>query len=174
MLKSLNLLTERKARILLETGTARYGAENFAGDGGSTIIFSEWAQNNQATLYSVDISQEYLTNAKEALDSRVATVFVESDSVEFLEKFDRSIDFLYLDSYDYEYGNVLPSQLHHLNEIVAAYPHLHEHSIVMVDDCDLPHGGKGKFVINFLIARGWKVIADKYQVILVRESSLNQ
>jgi hypothetical protein len=94
--------------------------------------------------------------------------FVESDSVQFLKEFDKEIDFLYLDSFDYEKENPLPSQEHHLKEIQVVYNKLKPESIVMIDDCDLPGGGKGRLAIDFLTARGWKVVFKSYQVILIR------
>jgi hypothetical protein len=78
------------------------------------------------------------------------------------------IDFIYLDSYDYELNNPIGSQLHHLKEIEAAHPFLRESSVIMIDDCDLPEGGKGKFAIEFLLERGWRVVKKQYQVILAR------
>jgi hypothetical protein len=94
---------------------------------------------------------------------------VEGDSVNFLKNFDRQIDFLYLDSYDFEKNNPSPSQQHHLREIEAAYDKLTPQSIVMIDDCDLAHGGKGKLVIAYLLDKGWSIYAQDYQVILVNK-----
>jgi len=60
----------------------------------------------------------------------------------FLQNFDRPIDFPYRDSYDFNPHDPKPSQNHHLKEIVAAYSCLHENSVVLIDDCDLPQGAK--------------------------------
>lgn len=166
--QSLQLLEERKCKVLVETGTSRGGKSNCLGDGCATLIFGDWAKDHQAHLFSVDISAQNLANAAAALGNADSSVsLVESDSVAFLSSFSGQIDFLYLDSYDYEYRNPDPSQQHHLKEIQAAYPHLTENSIVMIDDCDLPGGGKGKLVIDFLQEKGWKVIARAYQVIMI-------
>ncbi len=167
---ALKLLSEREAKTIVETGTARAGAEWCLTDGGSTLIFGNWANDNGATLYSIDIDKDALLKAERALGAAVSyTRFVHSDSIQFLHKFDQSIDFLYLDSFDFEIGNPISSQKHHLEEIMAAYPLLTENSIVMIDDCDLPHGGKGKFAIIFLQRMGWKIMAEGYQVILVKD-----
>jgi len=165
----LRLMRERNVHLVVETGTARGGHMAFTGDGGFTIIFGLWASLNKAHLYSVDISAQGIENAKTMVKPYMDYItFVEDDSVHFLKEFDQTIDFLYLDSFDYEKNNPLPSQEHHLKEIEAAYDKLKPESIVMIDDCDLPGGGKGKLVINFLTARGWKVVFKSYQVILVR------
>ena len=169
-LLALELMQKRKAKVIVETGTARYGSGNFIGDGGSTIIFGDWARKNNAVLYSIDIDEGALYNAYQNLgDSTKAVHLVHSDSVEFLRRFNQTIDFLYLDSYDFDCFNPDPSQEHHLNEIIAAYPYLRENSVVMIDDCDLPHGGKGKLVIDYLLKRGWKILAEQYQVILSKK-----
>ena len=82
------------------------------------------------------------------------------------------IDFLYLDSFDFELHNPSPSQEHHLKEIIAVAPRLRKSTIIMVDDCDLPYGGKGKLVIKWLKERGWVEHKSGYQVILVHKASL--
>lgn len=167
---ALALMEERGARVLVETGTARGGKCNCEGDGCSTLVFGEWAHQHQAILYSVDIDPQAIARAREDLgDVASAVQLVEGDSGNFLHNFGQPIDFLYLDSYDFDVHNPLPSQCHHLKEIKAAYPWLGKQSIVMIDDCDLPHGGKGRLVLHYLRQRGWKVVADGYQVVLVRQ-----
>jgi hypothetical protein len=166
---ALELLNQKASPVIVETGTARGGRKNCGGDGCSTIIFADWLKRHKGEFYSVDISQKYLDNAKRGLRELAPFAnLICSDSVAFLKQFNKTIDFLYLDSYDFSVNNPDPSQEHHLKEIMAAYPHLSEGCIVMIDDCDLPHGGKGKLVIGFLLDQGWKIIAQSYQVILAR------
>lgn len=168
-LQALQLMKEKKAETLVETGTARCGKRNCIGDGCSTLVFAEWAAQNEAFLYSIDINKDNLQAAEKDLgDLSDFVQFVQSDSVIFLKTFSHPIDFLYLDSYDYEAHNPLPSQRHHLREIKAAYPWLTDDSIVMIDDCALPNGGKGKLVIEYLLKRKWKIVANDYQVILIK------
>jgi hypothetical protein len=169
-LYALNLLEERKAKTLVETGTARNGCANCLGDGCSTIIFGNWAKENQAFLYSVDVASEALQNAQNGLGfSKPFVHFVQQDSISFLQNFNQPIDFLYLDSLDFDPLNPIPSQMHHLDEAMAAYPHFTEQTIVMIDDCGLFFGGKGRLAISFLARMGWKVLVQDYQVILARE-----
>ena len=165
----LRLLDERDAKVLVETGVARMGLEKSKGDGASTIVFGLWASQNNAHLYSVDIDPEATTKAGEAtaamgLDNHVT--LVTSDSVEYLESFTDAVDFLYLDSYDYQQA----SQAHHLKEIEAIEGCLHDDTVILIDDCDMPNGGKGKLVIERLTANGWTVHMSEYQVILLRDS----
>ena len=170
----LRLLDERGARVLLETGVARMGLEKSKGDGASTIVFGLWAKQNDAHLYSVDIDPEATQRAGQAVAAMGLSnnvTLVTSDSVAYLDDFTETVDFLYLDSYDYHKTDTAiqtASQDHHLKEIKAIEGCLHDKTVILIDDCDMPNGGKGKLVIEWLTARGWKVHMSEYQVILVQ------
>ena len=75
---------------------------------------------------------------------------------------------MYLDSLDYDLDNPLPAQEHCFNEIKAAYEKLTDDSIILIDDCNLPGGGKGKLAIEWLVDQGWVLLIYKYQAILVK------
>lgn len=171
----LRLLDERNATTLLETGVARMGLEKSKGDGASTIVFGLWSKQNDAHLYSVDIDPEATKRAGVAVDAMGlgdSVTLVTSDSVAYLDNFTDSVDFLYLDSYDYHKTDTAiqtASQNHHLKEIKAIEGCLHDDTVILIDDCDMPNGGKGKLVIERLTAQGWKVHMSEYQVILVRD-----
>jgi len=167
--KALRLLEDRQIKTIVETGTARGGDLAFTGDGGFTIIFGYWCFLNQADLYSVDIEERAIQRARTMVSEWETNIhFFQDDSVHFLENFAKPIEFLYLDSFDFDRNDPEPSQLHHLREIEAAYEKLTENAVVMIDDCGLPHGGKGKFVIDYLKNKGWKIYAQGYQVIMLR------
>lgn len=152
-----NLIRDRNLYTWVETGTSRNGYSNCIGDGCSTMVYSDFLVDLPGELFSVDIDENAINCAKSALKlSKDRIHFYTSDSITFLREFDRPIDFLYLDSYDFDFNNPTPSQEHHLKEIEAAYDKLHDHSVVMIDDCRLPHGGKGKLIIDYLVKRGWK------------------
>ncbi|MDJ0749600.1 MAG: class I SAM-dependent methyltransferase [Woeseiaceae bacterium] len=173
----LRLLDERNARVLVETGVARMGLEKSKGDGASTIVFGLWSKQNGAHLHSVDIDPEATAKAGEAVAAMGLgenVTLVTSDSVAFLEGFTDAVDFLYLDSYDYHKTDTAiqqASQAHHLKEIEAIEGCLHDGTVILIDDCDLPNGGKGKLVIEHLTANGWKVHMSLYQVILLRDAA---
>jgi len=174
---TLALLEERGARVLVETGVARQGLENTRGDGGSTIVFSLWASQNQAHLHAVDINSDNTARAAQAIEEYKLQDYVSlyvSDSIEFLKSFEEQVDLLYLDSYDYDKRNISIQQLsqqHHLYEFQAIESRLHENTVVLIDDCNLPGGGKGKLVIDYILSRGWKIYRYKYQAILVRRQT---
>lgn len=171
------ILSTTKPKIIVETGTARQGISGLgvngeSMDGASTLLFTEFAKKLGCQFYSVDINAEHLAFAKATcinlFGNDISTQFIHQDSVDFLRNFPSEIDCLYLDSFNFDFNNPEPSQTHHLKEIQAAYPKLSKHCVIMIDDCNLPHGGKGAKVIPWLKERGWKVIHNAYQVILVR------
>ena len=173
--RAMELMDERKASVLVETGVARYGMLNTKSDGASTIVFGLWAKHNNALLYSVDIDKEAITKGQQAVDKMGIDSSVSlkvSDSVNYLDAFQKNIDFLYLDSYDYSNKDLTiqkASQEHHLKEIKAVEDKLHDNSIVLIDDCRLSGGGKGKLVIEYLTKSGWKIDMNKYQVLLIKD-----
>lgn len=170
--EALRLLSERNVRTIVETGTERWldASYCFDGDGGSTIIFGHWAFCNDAQMFSVDINETHVNYSTDNTFSYLSNLtLVIQDSVAFLENFPSQIDFLYLDSYDYDEKNPGPPQEHCLKEILAAENKLTKDSIVMIDDCNIPGGGKGKLAIEYLLSKDWYLHKNQHQVILLRK-----
>jgi Methyltransferase domain len=162
---ALQLIIDRNLQVLVETGCMR---SHRCGEGCSTLVFSDIARDRALEFYSFDTDRNSIATAQNVVSSiRGKAKIVRGDSVTLLGAFEGPIDFLYLDSLDFIGADPDPSQQHHLKEIQAAYPHLHEKSVVMIDDCGLEEGGKGKLVIAFLLEHGWKVLQSDYQVILI-------
>ncbi|EZH71700.1 hypothetical protein ATO12_05920 [Aquimarina atlantica] len=173
--KTLQLLNERNAKILVETGTSRNGLKGTKTDGGATIVFGKWAKENNAKLHSVDISKDSVQGAQKAVQEenlQDSTTVHLGDSLDFLKNFNESIDFLYLDSYDYSKTDIeiqKKSQEHHLQEFILAEDKLHDKSIVLIDDCRLPGGGKGKTVVEYMLKKDWEILINAYQILLVKK-----
>ena len=168
-------MKKTKAKTIVETGTSREGLRGAKSNGAATIIFGKWAKENNAFVHSVDINEESVKNSQEEVDRQNLQEFVQihhSDSLDFLNDFNETVDVLYLDSYDYSNDPEVQkkSQQHHLEEFQRIEDQLHDDSIVLIDDCDLPNGGKGKLVIAYMLDRGWKILVESYQVLLVRDN----
>lgn len=169
---AVKLMKERKAKMLIETGVARHGLRLARTDGASTIVFGVWAKKNGAFLHSVDIDPQAIEIAQKQVNEFSLQNHVTlhaQDSVEFLKNFEQEVDFLYLDSYDYPRNDAKEqkdSQEHHLKEFKAIEHQLHDKTIVLIDDCHRPGGGKGKLVIAYMQQKGWKILMKKYQVLL--------
>jgi len=172
--KALKLMQLHNASVLVETGVARQGLNYSKSDGASTIVFGTWAKNNGAKLFSVDINPKAISTCQSTINELGLSEHIKlniSDSINYLENFEGNIDFLYLDSYDYNRNNpsiIKASQVHHLNEIMAAENKFHDNTIILIDDCKLPGGGKGKDAVRYLMEKGWKMNMNKYQILLTK------
>ena len=129
-------------------------------------------------MFSVDINQDSVQKCEAELSKHNLDQFVTvavQDSLVYLMEFEQKIDFLYLDSYDYSRTDVeiqQKSQEHHLQEFQIVEEKLHSNTIVLIDDCGLPGGGKGKTVIEYMKSKGWVVLLSEYQVLLLHSDSL--
>lgn len=165
---------------IVETGSMRceHGEMNFGGDGASTFIFDSYinylVNNNVVFGYSefdsVDINQDSCDYAVKNVHSKSTKIHC-SDSVLFLSNLNKikTIDLLYLDSFDVERGNHHPSSLHHLMELTASMKHLRPGSLVCVDDYDAffddGKSGKGVYIKQYFDKLGIEPIFEGYQLL---------
>ena len=173
------LLDQKKDKdyFIVETGCMRadHGQLALGDDGASTYIFDDFINFYDGEVVSVDINPDNVRHAQKMVSDRT-TVYC-SDSVEFLWNIPdkRKIDLLYLDSYDFEPDNPIPSQKHHLKELTAVMKNLRKGSIIMVDDnantpefewfTKIAQGGKAGFVKEFMKDVGAELLLDEYQII---------
>lgn len=98
--EALSLLTKKKGKIIVETGTVRQ--EDDWGAGYSTVIFGRYCKEFGTKLYTIDNDGRHLVTAKVITEEFSDHIeYVLSDSVKALRDFRGEIDLLYLDSVDY-------------------------------------------------------------------------
>ena len=157
----------RGLKTIVETGCARgkrkfffFSRKNWK-DGMSTMIFSDYAKFVNGSLITCDIDNHNIKNAKKFVGSNKRYVeFVVDDSLNFLNKINKNIDFLYLDSLD---GQFEGASKHQLEEIKVAKKCLHKKSLVLLDD----KGNKTNLSIDFMLKNNFKIINEtKEQVLL--------
>lgn len=107
---ALNLLNQQHPNpTIIETGCQRQ--KDDIGGGMSTTIFAEYLSRYNGKLISVDLSPQSCLVAKQVIapfiEHKVNISIIESDSVKFLAEYQGSCDLLYLDSFDYPYGELL-------------------------------------------------------------------
>lgn len=170
LLLATQLCLERNLLNIVETGTSRI-ENNFGGDGLSTIIFGHLVKLYDGRVWTCDILPDHIEICKKITSEYSDNItYVVSDSVEFLRLHGRLIDLLYLDSMDFAIGSdPNPPQTHCVNEYLAAKDKLTDQSVIVIDDCLLPHGGKGGKLIPILEAEGWKGVYKGYQTVWVRK-----
>src|SRR6476619_6173845 len=117
--------------VICETGCVRQ-ADNWLGDGGSTLIWNAFVEERSARAFSVDNDLAAVELAQK-LCPRVRVSH--SDSVAYLSQLSLDhIDLLYLDSRDFStgYEDQVAAALHCMHEFTAA-THCRP-KFVMVDD----------------------------------------
>ena len=125
-------------------------------------MFAEFAKFIDGELHTCDISRNNIKNAKfftKKLSKYIS--FYEEDSISFLKRFPKTIDFLYLDSFDGH--NVELASKHQLKEAEMAISKLTSRSLILLDD----KGSKTIYSFPFLIKNGFKVILETQQQIIL-------
>lgn len=203
---ALNLFLQFEGKTIVETGCVRL--KDDWGAGNSTVMLADFCTKYEGRLWSVDITARNIQLSRELTKefSDVITLEV-NDSVAFLSNIKErtdglsKIDLLYLDSFDYPYGELLDiyggkvnldkaiatlksmsteeivdkhghiiaaSQEHCLKELMAALPYIHDHTPILIDDNDLPGGGKSRTARDWLAANGYTCILDLYQSLWIK------
>jgi len=185
--KAFDFLANKRpsGHLIVETGCARQ-ANNWAGDGQSTYLFDRFASESTGQVFSVDIDPHACAYARSLVSA--ATTVATEDSVPFLRRLGRDlvkagrhVDLLYLDSFDCDAANPIPSAVHHLKELCAIMPALGPQTLVMVDDAFrtlqavcagsadysiiADHGiaGKATYVAQFFRQIGIPIFFEGYQ-----------
>lgn len=164
-------LASKQNLLLLETGCMRadHGELSWGDDGCSTLLFGLLAQSTNGRCISVDISPKAVKHARKY--SGKFNELVNEDSISFLSRFEHMhlVDLLYLDSFDFEAENPLPSQEHHLREIQVCFDRLKSGALVLVDDADTKFDGslfgKATLVQEFFQQKGILPVIEDYQVL---------
>jgi len=161
-------------KVIVETGCQR--EKDDWGAGCSTSVFSECIQtlDSEVRLWTVDISQQAMDVCKICTMNTFPYIdYVLDDSVEFLKRFDKPIDLLYLDSYDWlpEEPILSACQQHQLKEIHAAWKNVHPKTVILLDDNGLDGGGKTKATRKFLKENDWEEIFNEYQSAWIHKDS---
>lgn len=171
---------------IIETGCVRKDSD--WGDGKSTVLFAKYAECHLGSVvYSVDRDPAAVALCR-TLAGEVVRLHC-SDSVAFLKSLAdqrpadlAAIDLLYLDSYDVDFANPLPSAIHHLKELAAIAPLLSANTLVVVDDSPMsvlgvPQApgrlrmisqpqvsGKGKLIAEYADQVGAERLISGYQM----------
>jgi len=155
--------------LIIETGCLRV-PNNWAGDGQSTFQFDWYARERQGSVFTIDINPASIDSARRACSGTTSTIL--NDSRPALHALGqnsaRFASLLYLDSFDLDLSDPMPSAMHHATEMMAARGLIGEGTIICVDDFDVPPlgaGGKGLIVDQFMASVGARLLYSGYQKI---------
>ncbi|WP_218064136.1 MULTISPECIES: hypothetical protein [Nguyenibacter] len=153
--------------FIVETGSLRI-PDNWEGDGQSTFQFDWYARTRHGSVFTIDINPASIDSARRACSGTTSTIL--NDSVAALHALGsvagRPAALIYLDSFDLDLENPVPSAVHHAMEVMAARRLIGEGTIICVDDFDVPplgQGGKGLIVDQFMSSIGAEVVYSGYQ-----------
>ena len=170
---------------ILETGTSAWGAD-------STRLWDEYVRTSGGQVQTVDIRKE----PSEELAAQVSshTKFTISDSVEFLSNLasqNFTADLIYLDSYDVDWANPTPAEIHGEKEFAIAKKLIRVGGIILIDDTptqdfakrmglniaaptiDQPLTIRGKGALALLAIKGdsnFSILSHQYAVAIKRIS----
>jgi hypothetical protein len=121
-------MKDLKNPYILESGMAAYGTN-------STYLFNEYVKKYGGFFWSVDLNKDLVEKHKGNMCP--ATTLVHDDSVSFFKNWSRShdvADVIYLDSYDLNFYNPIPSGNHGLAEYNALIPVIKKNTLLLIDD----------------------------------------
>ncbi|MQR99919.1 hypothetical protein [Gluconobacter aidae] len=160
-------LDRHEAPFIIETGCLRV-PRNWDGDGQSTFQFDWYARERQGRVMTIDVNPQSIDSARRACSSVTSTIL--NDSVATLDALGAAgmgpAALIYLDSFDLDLDNPMPSAIHHAMELMAARRLLGPGTILCIDDFDvapLGPGGKGLIVDRFLHTIRTEVLYSGYQ-----------
>ena len=149
---------------IVETGTARQ-PDNWQWDGQSTILWDAFVNHYSGVIYSIDNDEKAIEVARTSVSKSVHFIF--GDSIQTLKNMDNKIieqiDLLYLDSYDFDPNNPIPSAFHHLEELAVIYRRLKKGCLIVVDDCFADDLGKHLLIYRFMNSLGISPLFRGYQ-----------
>jgi hypothetical protein len=155
---------------LLETGSTRT-IGNWEGDGQSTILFDAFLNFHEGLLFSIDLNPEATVTSRKHTSPKTHCIC--SDSVRFINDLSRlmrstlEFDLFYLDSFDVDFNNPMPSAFHHVKELMSVGK-LAEGTIIAIDDNVEREGkliGKGGLVEEYFSEIGVAPIYRGYQFV---------
>lgn len=159
-------LAQHQRPLIVETGCLRIPG-NWEGDGQSSFMFDALVRARNGLFFSIDALPESIETARRALSS--AANLICNDSVAALHALSRVVNgaasLLYLDSFDLDLADPMPSAIHHILELTAARPLIGPGTIVCVDDYEVlgEQGGKGLILDQFFSAIRAEVLHSGYQ-----------
>lgn len=168
MYRAISFLNEHKKNpTIVEIGTLR---DNTKGGGHSTYKFGEYCFKFGGSLHTVDILEDAIDFSRKATKNYQPWItYHVQDSSEFLNTFNGKIDLLYLDGFDSTPGREKEASIKQLDEIKNALPKLSNECVILLDDADLPEGGKASLSSQFLLSNGFRLEINAYQQLYTRD-----
>jgi hypothetical protein len=170
ILSAIELVKKLQGKTIVEVGCMRQAMNHpmdaynpmCCNDGHSTVF---WGTSGLA-VHSVDINPGACKIAAGACQALPNVTVTCGDGIEFLQKFEGTIDLLFLDAWDAVKG--IPYAEKHLEAFEVVRGKMAPSSIVLIDDTDVAFGGKGRMAIPAIIRAGYDLLLTGRQTMLMR------
>lgn len=187
-----NRIDNTKVYNIVELGTSRSFVSNYIidditywkpnephkwpwNDGFFTKLFADnmaLLDDCKFRIYTVDPCDKANKVVKTVLKNNENVEIIQGYSTDFLENFDKKIDFLYMDHLE---NGEEASRQHLLDtKLILERNLLHDDSIILIDDspvnnyCD-DFPSKGKYSIPYFTENGYDLITHEYQALFVKQ-----
>lgn len=166
--KSLNatasLFNELGGETIIEVGTGLHGK----GSGNSMLV---WTQKTRAKyIVALDLEQERLNEVEKGTTEHSSRVeLVLEDGIEYLKRFSKSIDLLYLDFWTPDPEGSIEGTGRaeaYKQAYLAAKDKLSARSLILIDDTDHVHPWKHTLIIPLAREDGYQVIHSGRQTLM--------
>lgn len=166
---ALQLCLERGAKIFVETGCVRKPANR--GHARSTVLYADFIRHFGGHLTTIDVKKKNIERARQYTEKITPNVkYIVSDAVEALREIEGPIDFLYLDSLGWNKRKPMIATEYQIRELEAVADNIHTDTVVLLDD-NLAEFGRTLKSVPYLQKRGWIVLSQGHQVLLVHKDS---
>jgi predicted O-methyltransferase YrrM len=131
------------------------------------------AKGTGSHLYSFELNPDHINRAHGLINNAglgEQVSFIQGDSVTSIAHFKHKIGFAYLDSFDHEEHNPLPSQQHQLKELHEVLKLIVYPAGILMDDNVPSTGGKPKLSAPRLRELGWDEAASGYQLFYTKKT----
>ncbi len=160
-----DLFRRNGGKVIVETGCFWLEPQ-----GRSTVHLAELARSVGGEFHSVDINPEHVAFAQKHV-AHIPDAHVHcSDSLEWLAKFNKPIDFLYLDAFDWDENNHQILGIYNVAELGACIGKMAPKAVILMDDWYEGKDPKRKPIFSEVLLRyrGWKMINSDYQLLFAR------
>jgi hypothetical protein len=139
-------------------------------------LFGEFAAAYGLYLWTCDIDRTVTETARQTTAWFAASItYVRGDSVAFLESFPEPIDLLYRDGLGCPPdSDATAAQEHNLRELTAAFPHLSDGAVLILDDNRWANSGKTRRSKDFPHAAGWRCLLDAVPCLRLNPTGLTK
>jgi predicted membrane-bound spermidine synthase len=159
------IFNQRQGRTIIEIGSGLQGPMS-----GNSILI--WSRHTSAKrIIALDLEESHINDVRNATQGDRRVEAIVADGLDYLAKFEDSIDLLYLDFWTPDLAGNAPGtgrQDAYLGAYRTARGKLAEHAMILIDDTDHVHPWKHTLIVPEAVKEGFMEIWQGRQTLLMR------